>query len=154
MTKFCIELEDMALPDAIAAVVEAWLDAQSEEPSKSQTQDDAIKCLHELFNQEMPASAGRTFRECFVLFRDPGNEKLLTTGHPNVILGRHGIKLTDAGLVLSNSMEFIYGGTKWRNGGHRECLRNLHGAQATNGAVHFTDSGSSRGTVIPWSYFA
>jgi hypothetical protein len=31
MTKFCIELEDMALPDAIAAVVEAWLDAQSEE---------------------------------------------------------------------------------------------------------------------------
>ena len=34
MTKFCIDLEDMMLPDAIAAVVEAWLDAQSEEPSK------------------------------------------------------------------------------------------------------------------------
>jgi hypothetical protein len=34
MTKFCIELEEMALPDAIAAVVEAWLDAQSEEPSE------------------------------------------------------------------------------------------------------------------------
>jgi len=36
MTKFCIELEDMALPDAIAAVVEAWLDAQSEEPTLNQ----------------------------------------------------------------------------------------------------------------------
>ena len=31
MTKFCIDLEDMMLPDAIAAVVEAWLDAQSED---------------------------------------------------------------------------------------------------------------------------
>lgn len=45
MTKFCIELEEMALPDAIAAVVEAWLDAQSEEPSKKWEDDlrNAIK---------------------------------------------------------------------------------------------------------------
>ena len=28
MTKFCIDLEDMMLPDAIAAVIEAWYDAQ------------------------------------------------------------------------------------------------------------------------------
>ena len=28
MSKFCIELEGMMLPDAIAAVVEAWYDAQ------------------------------------------------------------------------------------------------------------------------------
>jgi len=150
MTKFCIELEEMALPDAIAAVVEAWLDAQSEEPSKSQMQDDAIKCLHELFNQELPSSEGSTYREVFCLFRKGGKE--LTTGNCGRSLGRHGIKMTDDGLVLSNNMEFIYGHTKWRNGGHRECLRNLHGAQATNGAVHFTDSGSSRGTIIPWSY--
>jgi hypothetical protein len=34
VTKFCIDLEDMMLPDAIAAVVEAWLDAHSEEASK------------------------------------------------------------------------------------------------------------------------
>ena len=34
MSKFCIDLEDMMLPDAIAAVVEAWLDAQSEEASE------------------------------------------------------------------------------------------------------------------------
>ena len=31
MTKFCIDLQDMMLPDAIAAVLEAWLDAHSEE---------------------------------------------------------------------------------------------------------------------------
>ena len=31
MSKFCIELEGMMLPDAIAAVVEAWYDAQNVE---------------------------------------------------------------------------------------------------------------------------
>jgi len=31
MSKFCIELEGMMLPDAIAAVVEAWYDAHMEE---------------------------------------------------------------------------------------------------------------------------
>jgi hypothetical protein len=29
MSKFCIDLEGMMLPDAIAAVVEAWYDAQN-----------------------------------------------------------------------------------------------------------------------------
>ena len=29
MSKFCIELEGMMMPDAIAAVVEAWYDAQN-----------------------------------------------------------------------------------------------------------------------------
>jgi hypothetical protein len=29
MSKFCIDLDGVMLPDAIAAVVEAWLDAQS-----------------------------------------------------------------------------------------------------------------------------
>jgi|APGre2960657373_1045057.scaffolds.fasta_scaffold07353_4 hypothetical protein len=32
MSKFCIDLEGMMLPDAIAAVVEAWYDAQNAEP--------------------------------------------------------------------------------------------------------------------------
>jgi hypothetical protein len=40
MTKFCIELEGMMLPDAIAAVVEAWYDAQNcTPPDKSRTDD-------------------------------------------------------------------------------------------------------------------
>ena len=151
MTKFCIDLEDMMLPDAIAAVVEAWLDAQSEEsPSKLQMQDDGLECLRELFKQKMPASDGCTYRECFYLFRKGGEE--LSSGISGRVLGRHGIKPTDDGLVLSNNMEFIYGKTKWRNGGHRESLRNLPGAQATKGAVHFTDAGTSRGTIIPWNH--
>jgi hypothetical protein len=29
MSKFCIDLEGMMLPDAIAAIVEAWYDAQT-----------------------------------------------------------------------------------------------------------------------------
>ena len=35
MSMFCIELEGMMLPDAIAAVVEAWYDAQNVEVVKS-----------------------------------------------------------------------------------------------------------------------
>jgi hypothetical protein len=31
MSKFCIQLNDISLPDAIAAVVEAWYDAQNTE---------------------------------------------------------------------------------------------------------------------------
>ena len=33
MSKFCIQLNDISLPDAIAAVVEAWYDAQDVEPA-------------------------------------------------------------------------------------------------------------------------
>jgi biotin operon repressor len=35
MSKFCIELEGVTLPDAIAAVVEAWYDAQNVEVDQS-----------------------------------------------------------------------------------------------------------------------
>ena len=151
MTKFCIDLEDMMLPDAIAAVVEAWLDAQSEEnPSKSQIQEDGFECLRKLLNEEPRLDGVDTYREVFLLYCN-GHEELSTGIHARS-LGRHGIKLTDDGLVLSNSMEFIYGKTKWRNGGHRESLRILPGAQATNGAVHFADAGTSRGTIIPWNH--
>jgi hypothetical protein len=36
MSKFCIDLEGMMMTDAIAAVVEAWLDAQNVEASSPQ----------------------------------------------------------------------------------------------------------------------
>ncbi len=36
MSKFCIELEGMMLPDAIAAVVEAWYEAQNMQPLESE----------------------------------------------------------------------------------------------------------------------
>jgi hypothetical protein len=42
MSKFCIELEGMMLPDAIAAVVEAWYEVQNVETV--QTDDSAINC--------------------------------------------------------------------------------------------------------------
>jgi hypothetical protein len=34
MSKFCIDLEGMMLPDAIAAVVEAWYDVQNAKSTK------------------------------------------------------------------------------------------------------------------------
>lgn len=42
MSKFCIDLEGMMLPDAIAAVVEAWYDVQNVETV--QTDDSSINC--------------------------------------------------------------------------------------------------------------
>jgi hypothetical protein len=38
MSKFCIDLEGVMLPDAIAAVVEAWYDAQIEEKQSTMSQ--------------------------------------------------------------------------------------------------------------------
>ncbi len=68
-------------------------------------------------------------------------------------LGRRGIRATDNGLVIANNPELlapIYGNTKWRNGGHRERLRDLPGAAAT-GLVHIPVAGSHKATSVPWS---
>jgi hypothetical protein len=68
-------------------------------------------------------------------------------------LGRRGIKATDHALVIANSPELlapIYGNTKWRNGGHRERLRDLPGAAAA-GSVHFPVMGAGKATSVPWS---
>ena len=40
MSKFCIQLNDISLPDAIAAVVEAWYDAQDYMPQDKSRADD------------------------------------------------------------------------------------------------------------------
>jgi hypothetical protein len=68
-------------------------------------------------------------------------------------LGRRGIKATDHALVIANSAELlapIYGNTKWRNGGHRERLRDLPGAD-TAGSVHFKVVGTQKATTVPWA---
>jgi len=68
-------------------------------------------------------------------------------------LGRRGIKATDHALVIANSAEHlapIYGNTKWRNGGHRERLRDLPGADAA-GPVHFKVVGTQKATTVPWA---
>lgn len=50
MTKFCIELEGVALPDAIAAVVEAWYDAQNVDNVETK-QFYTIKELEKILNR-------------------------------------------------------------------------------------------------------
>lgn len=42
MSMFCIDLEGMMLPDAIAAVVEAWYEAQNRTPHDKSRTDDLI----------------------------------------------------------------------------------------------------------------
>ena len=70
-----------------------------------------------------------------------------------IALGRRGIRATDHALVIANSAELlapIYGSTKWRNGGHRERLRDLPGAD-TAGSVHFKVVGTQKATTVPWA---
>lgn len=50
MSKFCIDLEGMMLPDAIAAVVEAWYEAQNTEVSKVK-QHYTIEELQKILNR-------------------------------------------------------------------------------------------------------
>ena len=55
--------------------------------------------------------------------------------------------------MIANSAELlapIYGNTKWRNGGHRERLRDLPGAD-TAGSVHFKVVGTQKATTVPWA---
>jgi len=51
MSKFCIDLEGMMLPDAIAAVVEAWYEAQNTEDAE--TDDSLIDCKQRIVEMTM-----------------------------------------------------------------------------------------------------
>lgn len=92
-----------------------------------------------------------TIRELLELARQPRGGK--ENEHARTALGRRGIKATDHALVVANNTEVlapIYGNSKWRNGGHRERLRDLPGADA-GGTVHFKVIGNQRATMIPWA---
>jgi hypothetical protein len=52
MSKFCIDLEGVMLPDAIAAVVEAWYDAQNEAGERPATKKCyTVEQLQKLLNR-------------------------------------------------------------------------------------------------------
>jgi hypothetical protein len=52
MSNFCIDLEGMMLPDAIAAVVEAWYDAQNEAGDRQVTKKCyTVEQLQKLLNR-------------------------------------------------------------------------------------------------------
>lgn len=68
-------------------------------------------------------------------------------------LGRRGIKAIDKGLLIANQPQFlepIYGSSKWRNGAHRDRLRDLLGAESTSNSQRFPVIGMQRCTCIPW----
>jgi len=135
--------------DAAAAL---GVDAAPEQSSAAE----GGQCLAKLLSHEEQwrsdtAGTGRiTIRELLELARSPsgGSEAEVA----RIALGRRGIKATDHALVIANKADAlapIYGSTKWRNGGHRERLRDLPGAAAA-GLGHFKALGSHKGTTIPW----
>jgi hypothetical protein len=73
MSKFCIELEGIAMPDAIAAVVEAWYDAQninivvSKDASKDVNKTDQ-------WEGELRLKIKREFGRGWSIFKTNGNK--------------------------------------------------------------------------------
>lgn len=120
---------------------------------------EGAQCLAQLLSHEEPwrtdapeyGTGKISIRELLELARQPsGDEKHEQARNA---LGRRGIKATDHAVVIANQQEAlapIYGNTKWRNGGHRERLRELPGAYAA-GAEHFKVIKSQRAVKIPWS---
>jgi hypothetical protein len=92
-----------------------------------------------------------TIRELLQLARSPSGAD--EAEQARKALGRRGIKATDHALVIANSPELlapIYGKTKWCNGGHRERLRDLPGADAA-GPEHFPVMRTHKATTVPWA---
>lgn len=73
MTKFCIELEGITMPDAIAAVVEAWYDAQNidiriNEKAKSNVKETAQ------WEEELRLKIKRQFGRGWSIYKTNGNK--------------------------------------------------------------------------------
>jgi hypothetical protein len=117
------------------------------------------QCLAKMLSHEEPwrtdspeyGTGKISIRELLELARKPSGDDMHEQAR--TALARRGIKATDHALVIANSAEAlapIYANTKWRNGGHRQRLRDLPGAAAT-GAVHFKVLGSTKATTVPWN---
>lgn len=135
--------------DAAAAL---GVDATPEQSSAAE----GAQCLATLLSHEeqwrTDTGTGKvTIRELLELARSPSGAD--EAEQARTALGRRGIKATDHALVIANSAEAlapIYGSTKWRNGGHRDRLRDLPGADAS-GPVHFKVVGTQKATTVPWA---
>lgn len=136
--------------DAAAAL---GVDASPEQSSAAE----GAQCLATLLSHEeqwrSDTGTGKlTIRELLGLARSLSGAD--EAEKARIALGRRGIKATDHALVIANKAQLlapIYGSTKWRNGGHRERLRDLPGAAAA-GSVHFkADVGTEKATSVPWA---
>ena len=136
--------------DAAAAL---GVDAAPEQSSAAEGE----QCLATLLSHEeqwrLDTGTGKlTIRELLGLARSLSGAD--EAEKARIALGRRGIKATDHALVIANKAQLlapIYGSTKWRNGGHRERLRDLPGAAAA-GSVHFkADVGTEKATSVPWA---
>jgi len=134
--------------DAAAAL---GVDAAPEQSGAAE----GAQCLAKLLSHEeqwrSDTGTGRiTIRELLQLARSPSGAA--EAEQARTALSRHGIKATDHALVIANSPELlapIYGNSKWRNGGHRDRLRDLPGSAAA-GPVHFKAMGTHKATSVPW----
>lgn len=135
-----------------------WSAAAALGESGAEEQDataESRQCLNTLLVHEEPwhrrTGTGRlSVRELVDLARRGSDNTEAQEAHQ--ALGRRGLRVTDMGLIIANSPEplaTIYGPTKWRNGGHRDRLRDLPGADSP-GASRFPVIGVQRCTRIPW----
>lgn len=136
---------------AIAALGDAGADGQDAAAESRQ-------CLAHLLAHEEPwrlvndeRGTGRiSVRELIGLARLPSGSN--ETAEARKALGRRGIRASDCGLEIANTpetLETIYGKTKWCKGAHRARLLDLPGAYAA-GSVRFQGLGSVKACKVPW----
>jgi putative DNA primase/helicase len=118
-------------------------DAQVEEESEAQ------QCLEHLLGYRVrwkeDATGEITVRELLEKAR---------TGSPEAehALARLGVKADQLGRLVVSNKSSAFSGTKWRDGAHRDRLRELPGAEAT-GSQRFAGGKVDRCTALPCSYF-
>lgn len=153
-TKVVDEAQALSWLDGIkwSAAGALGVDAAPEQSAAAE----GAQCLAKLLSHEeqwrCDSGTGRiSIRELLELARSPSGAD--EAEQARTALGRRGIKATDHGVVIANNPEAlapIYGTSKWRNGGHRERLRDLPGAEPS-GPVHFKVVGTKKATRIPWA---
>ena len=73
MSKFCIELEGVMLPDAIAAVVEAWYEAQNMDISINEKAKNNVKETAQ-WEEELRLKVKRQFGRGWSIYKTDGNK--------------------------------------------------------------------------------
>ena len=123
--------------------------------SKDERDADEHQCLAHICESMVPVEGGKKLTIMNLIESMVGPKMGTLDGSDETadkILGRYGIRLQSANLLIANSntnLEKLLGSTQWSGGAHKQALKRVLGADKSPGMVRFLGSKSSRATVIP-----
>ena len=123
--------------------------------SKDERDADEDQCLARICESMIAVEGGKRFTIMNLIESLCGPKMGNLEGceeNADKILGRYGIRLQSANLLIANSntnLERLLSETQWSGGAHKQALKRVLGADKSSGMVRFTGSKSSRATVLP-----